>query len=136
LPSQLVFISHASRDTWVARPIASRIAEAGAGQFLDAADVHTGDDFDVAIQEGLQTCTELLALLTPWAVESRYVWMEIGAAWGNGKRVTGVLQGSTIDEFTNRRDVPSPRKRRQLIEINDLDTYLDELAERLRAGGR
>ena len=126
-----VFISHPGRDTWIARQIASRVASAGAGQFLDAADVHTGDEFDDEILAGLEQCTELLALLTPWAIKSRYVWMEIGAAWGNRKRVTAVLHGTTIDEFSARTDIPMALKRKQLIELNNLEDYFKQLADRI-----
>lgn len=126
-----VFISHSSRDTWVARQIASRIAQTGAGQFLDAADVHTGDDFDEEILGALDRCTELVALFTPWAIDSRYIWLEIGAAWGKRKRLVVVLHGLTIDEFVVRKDMPIPLKRRNLLELGDIDQYFAELTDRI-----
>jgi TIR domain len=132
LAPEFVFISHATADTWVARQIASRVAQVGAGQFLDAADVHTGDDFDEEILVGLDSCTELLALFTPWAIDSRYMWLEIGAAWGKRKRLVIVLHGLTIDEFTTRKDMPIPLKRRDVIVLNDIDDYFEELSKRTR----
>ncbi len=44
-PRRLVFVSHSSRDTWVAKQIAREIGQAGAETFLDAASIEVGDDF-------------------------------------------------------------------------------------------
>ena len=44
--SHKVFISHSSRDTWVAKRIAEAIEKCGAGTFLDQVDVQRGDDFE------------------------------------------------------------------------------------------
>lgn len=76
----LVFISHSSRDTWVAKQIAREISACGASAFLDEADVEVGDDFEERILEFLEKANELLVLLTPWALDRPYVWAELGAA--------------------------------------------------------
>src|ERR1700722_10652486 len=65
----MVFISHSSRDTWVAKQIAAHVKCVGAETFLDEADIEHGDDFDDEIVKASKRCTELLVLLTPWAVE-------------------------------------------------------------------
>lgn len=64
---RLVFISHSSRDTWVAKQIAREVAASGAKPFLDEADIDTGAEFEEAILEFLAKAHELLVLLTPWA---------------------------------------------------------------------
>ena len=46
---RLVFISHSSQDTWVARQIAREVSLCGATPFLDEADVEVGDDFEEGI---------------------------------------------------------------------------------------
>jgi len=46
LNAHKVFVSHSSRDTWIARQIADHIERTGAAVFLDEADVEHGDDFD------------------------------------------------------------------------------------------
>ena len=40
----LVFVSHSSIDTWVAKQIAKGIEEAGASTFLDESNVNVGED--------------------------------------------------------------------------------------------
>lgn len=62
-----VFISHSSKDTWVAKQIAQHISECGASSFLDEADIDHGDDFEERILHAAHGSQELLVLLTPWA---------------------------------------------------------------------
>lgn len=43
---RLVFISHSSRDTWVAKQVAREIEACGATPFLDEAEIDVGADFE------------------------------------------------------------------------------------------
>jgi hypothetical protein len=45
------------------------VRRAGAETFLDEADLDHGDDFDDEIVKASKRCTELLVLLTLWAVD-------------------------------------------------------------------
>ncbi len=129
----LVFVSHDGKDTWVAKQIAQKIRGAGAEPFLDEAEVEVGGDFEERILEFLMNATELLVLLTPWALERPYVWAELGAAWGRRIPIVGVLYGMTVAELQARPEVPVFLKRRDLIDINDIDRYFGELAKRTLA---
>jgi hypothetical protein len=64
-----VFISHSSRDLWVAQQIAAELQRCGADIFLDEADIAHGDDFDDEIMRAEEQCHELLVLLTPWSLK-------------------------------------------------------------------
>ncbi len=64
---RLVFISHSSMDTWVARQIAREVSLCGAVPFLDEANIEVGEDFEESILSFLERTHELLVLLTPWA---------------------------------------------------------------------
>lgn len=79
-PKRLVFVSHSSRDTWVAKQIARDIKACGAVPFLDESDIEAGGDFEDAILAFLSKADELVVLLTPWALDRPYIWAEIGAA--------------------------------------------------------
>jgi len=95
-----VFISHGSADAWVARQIGMRIREdCGALTFLDVEDVASGDDFKRRVHSEIRAARELLALFTPWSARRAWVWIEVGAAWAQGKRVVAVLYGLSIPEF-------------------------------------
>lgn len=132
-PDWLVFISHSSMDTWVARQIAKGIEAAGASTFLDETDVAVSEDFEERILKALDTARELLVLITPWALTRPYVWAEIGAAWGRRIPIVGVLHGLTPEDMQSNSNVPTLLKRRSLIQLNEIETYLEELAERIKS---
>ena len=129
----LVFVSHSSIDTWVAKQIAKGIEEAGASTFLDESNVNVGEDFEEKILSALNDATELLVLLTPWSLTRRYVWAEIGAAWGRRIQIVGVLHGLTPEDLQSDPSVPTFLKRRDLIQLNDIETYFGQLAERINS---
>ena len=126
-----VFISHSSKDTWVARQIADRISACGAGTFLDEADVAYGDDFDDKIIAAADHSIELLVLLTPWALTRPYIWIEIGLFLNERKRIVVVLHGLTAKEISTDERIPAILKRIDLVEINQLDRYFHQLKKRV-----
>jgi hypothetical protein len=137
---RLVFLSHSSRDTWVAKQIAREMTACGVVPFLDEADIETGIEFEDAILEFLSKADELLVLLTPWALDRPYIWAEIGAAWGRRISIVAILHGVTAREFQARSDIPVLIKKRNLIELNDIARYFKELrvgrrGRRIRPGG-
>lgn len=127
----IVFISHAGTDTWVARQIQKCIIQCGAEAFLDVADIDIGDDFEERILEEIAKSRELLVLLTPWSLKRPYIWMEIGAIWGQRKRIVGVLHGLTTRDIAALEYGPALLKRINLIDINELDIYFEQLNERI-----
>jgi TIR domain len=126
---RLVFISHSGPDTWVAKQIAREVEARGATPFRDEAQVGAGSDFEEEILNFLQKAHELVVLLTPWALERPYVWAEIGAAWGRRIPIVALLLGLTPAELQTRPGVPILKKR-NLLQLNEIDKYLHELAAR------
>ncbi len=131
---RLVFVSHSSHDTWVARQIAREVAICGAEPFLDEADVDVGADFEEEILAFLEKADELLVLLTPWALSRPYIWAEIGAAWGRRIPIVAVLHGISAAELQSRPEVPLFLKRRDLVALNDVDAYFRQLKSRASGG--
>jgi len=129
--SRYVFISHSSRDTWVAKQIAREVATCGAIPFLDEADVEAGAEFEDAILEFLAKAHELVVLLTPWALDRAYIWAEIGAAWGRRILIIAILHGITPQELQSKTGIPVLIKKRDLIELNNIDVYLGQLRKRV-----
>lgn len=127
--SRLVFISHSSQDTWVARQIAREISLRGAQPFLDEADVDA--EFEEDIQEFLDKADELLVLFTPWAIERPYVWAEIGAAWIRRIPIIVVLHGLTRKQFQAQENTPVFLKKRDIILLNEIDQYFEQLGTRV-----
>lgn len=128
-------MSHSSADTWVAKQIAREIEARGGTPFLDEAEVDAGADFEEDILNFLERAHELVVLLTPWALERPYVWAEIGAAWGRRIPIVALLLGMTATELEARPGVPILLKKRDLLQLNEIDTYLDQLAVRVSAHG-
>ena len=130
--SRLVFISHSGVDTWVAKQVAREIEARGATPFLDEAQVDAGADFEEDILNFLERAHELVVLITPWALDRPYVWAEIGAAWGRRIPIVALLLGLTPTELQTRPGVPVLLKKRDLLQLNEIDIYLDQLAARMR----
>jgi hypothetical protein len=125
-----VFISHAGDDGWVASQIADRLRECGADTFLDNTDIAKGDEFKRLIFTELGRVDELLALLTPWATQRNWVWVEIGAACVQGKRVVPVLYRVTLEEL----DAGGGRAALDgitAVKINEINRYFDEVRKRV-----
>jgi TIR domain-containing protein len=128
--SRRIFISHAGRDTWIAKRIAQELKALGAYPFLDEAEVAIGQEFEPRILEFLDEADEFLVLLTPWSLSRPYVWAEMGIAWGRRIPIIGVLYGLSTEELQDHDGVPVFLKSHNLIELNDFDKYLGELAKR------
>lgn len=130
-----MFVSHSGVDTWVAKQIAREIEACGATPFLDEAQVDAGADFEEDILEFLQRAHELVVLLTPWALERPYVWAEIGAAWGRRIPIVALLHGISAPELQTRPGIPVLLKKRDLLTLNEIDIYLNQLRERVKREG-
>ncbi len=125
--NKLVFVSHSGQDTWVAKQIAKEISLHKATPFLDEADVDIGAKFDEDLLEFLAKADELLVLLTPWAFKRPYVWAEIGAAWMRKIPIIVILHGLSPSEFQSHPNAPVFLKKRDIISLNDIEQYFDQL---------
>jgi hypothetical protein len=126
-----VFISHSSKDEWVALQLESCASASGAETFLDVSDIDHGDDFEERLLVAAEEADELLVLLTPWARTSRYLWMEVGAFWFQRKRIIIVLYGLNSDEVIGDSEIPVRLKRTNFVTLNGIDNYFDQLRRRV-----
>lgn len=132
-----IFISHSSTDTWVAKQIATHIKRrCGVSSFLDETEIQHGEDFEEKIRQAANVSSELLVLLTPWAMSRPYIWMEIGLFWGKKKRVVGVLHGLTTQDVSKDRRIPVLLKKIDLVYLNEIDGYFTQLRQRAKAWKR
>jgi hypothetical protein len=127
-----VFVSHGSADAWIARQMGRSIRDdCGATTFLDVEDVAAGDDFKTRVHTEIRASRELVALFTPWSARRSWVWIEVGAAWGQGKRVVAVLQGLSIPELEEVAGGKGVLEDLDVIELNGFDQYISELKTRV-----
>ncbi len=130
---RLVFLSHSAVDTWVAEQIASKIKKSGAIPFLDEAEIDVGADFEEDILSFLERADELVVLLTPWALKRPYIWAELGAAWGRRIPIVVLNHGLTATELQSKPDIPILLKKRNILPLNEIDTYLVQLKKRVES---
>ena len=71
-------------------------------------------------------------LLTPWALDRPYVWAEIGAEWVRQIPIVALLLGITPTELQTRPGIPVLLKKRDLLQLNEIEIYLEQLAARIK----
>lgn len=131
---RLVFISHSSRDIWVAKQIAREITTRGAHTFLDALHIDAGADFSEEIRSNLRRADELVVLWTPWALDRAFTLAEIGGAWTRGIAIIQLLYGVNAQELVARPGFPGFLKALDMIQLDDIDDYLRQLERRIQLG--
>jgi hypothetical protein len=127
-----VFVSHGAADSWIARQIARCVAEAGAVPFLDEDGIPKGADFKRVIHREISQSQELIALFTPWSAKRSWVWIEIGAAWGQGKPVIAVFQGMGVNDLEDSGQGRAILEDINVLQLNDLEIYMAQLSGRAR----
>lgn len=128
--SYRVFISHSSRDKWVAERMAEKIAAAGADYWLDTRDLPGGGDIRAEISKGVNDCQEVLILFSPYSKDSPWVSFEIGAASVKRRYLTPILNNVQYTDIALIQGIKA-------IELNDFDQYLGELKKRAaKAAGK
>ena len=126
-----VFVSHGWNDRWVAAQMARSIKDIGVEPFIDIFDIKKGDRIEHRIQTELPKCDELVVLLTPWSVRRNWVWTEVGAAWGLGKRIVGVLYGLTIQDVEREHGGMAALAPTNCLGLEEFDAYISELKTRV-----
>ncbi|HZT61330.1 MAG TPA: toll/interleukin-1 receptor domain-containing protein [Pyrinomonadaceae bacterium] len=121
-----VFISHSSKERWIAGQISKEIKALGAETWLDLKDLHGGDEIRRSIKRGIRASNEAVVLLSSHSITSQWVVYEVGIADALGKRITPVLNNLSPDIGL------APLQGVKGIDLNDLDDFLVELAGRIR----
>jgi hypothetical protein len=120
-----VFISHSSKERWIAGQISKEIESLGAKTWFDRKDLHGGDEVRRSIRRGIRASHEAVVLLSANSITSQWVIYEVAIADGQGKRITPVLNNLAPD------DVLAPLQGIKAIDLNDFDSFLVELAKRI-----
>jgi hypothetical protein len=75
------FICHASEDNDLARRLANDLHAAGIDTFFDEWEIAAGDSLRRKIDQGIESCTHFIVLLTPISLEKDWVNAEVDAAF-------------------------------------------------------
>ncbi|HEY0545233.1 MAG TPA: toll/interleukin-1 receptor domain-containing protein [Pyrinomonadaceae bacterium] len=128
--SYVIFISHSSKDNFIARQLEKLIKEKcrryGVKTFLDERDIKGGDLIAEVIKVNIKKCDELLVLMSRYSVNRPWVLTEVGAAWGLNKRIVAITDKVTPKEM------PAIIVPHKAIDLNEFDKYLEELSNRAK----
>jgi hypothetical protein len=130
-----VFVSHGKDDRWIAGQIARCVREQGADTFLDETNIPKGANFKQIIHREIAASQEVIALFTPWSAKRSWVWIEIGAAWGQDKPVVAVFHGMEVRDLEESGQGKGMLEDINVLQLNDIDRYFAELALRIGEAG-
>ena len=119
------FISHSSRDKWIARKLSEELVGLDCETFLDEKDIYTGESIDETIHDHLNECDDFLLLLSPDSIKSHWVLIELGGALALKKRIVIILL------YLDPNDIPQPISKYLARDINDIEKYYSEVTKRL-----
>lgn len=123
----LVFVSHATPDKWLATTLCEKIEAVGATTFPDDRDIDGGEDIPDQIRAAIDRADELLVLLTPESVGRAWVLMEVGAAWQRQ-----VVRITAVRQHVGMEPIPAMLKSKRVLDLNEFPRFLDDLRGRLK----
>jgi hypothetical protein len=126
-----VFVSHGSDDSWIAAQIARRVRDLGADTFLDETSIPKGANFKQIIHREIASSNEVIALFTPWSAKRSWVWIEMGAAWGQDKHVVAVFYGMDVGDLEESGQGKGMLEDINVLQLNDIEQYFTQLATRI-----
>ncbi|HRW09570.1 MAG TPA: SUMF1/EgtB/PvdO family nonheme iron enzyme [Caldilineaceae bacterium] len=103
-----VFVCYARADEEFAVPLVTKLKARCVPIWIDVWDILPSEDWDIAIENALDTCAYFLIILSPAATDSREVRGELRFALNEGKPIVPILY----------QDCRIPR---QLLNVNYLD---------------
>jgi len=120
-----VFISYSEHDRETMEKIRNSLRRESLTVWTNTTDIQTGEDFQSAIDRGIEQTDNLVYLLSPDSVESEFVRKEIDYAVSLDKRIIPVLVRKTPPE-----SIPKALQGVQYIDLTDNvkedDYVLDE----------
>jgi hypothetical protein len=86
-----VFISYARDDLDFALKLATQLKERNVLLWIDQWEIYPNDDWAQAIDEAIVKCAHFLIVLSPAAIKSRYIRVELFLALDEDKPIVPVL---------------------------------------------
>ena len=120
-----VFVSYAQEDRKIAQQLVGSIESAGA-EVLSMRDTKEGADLTSKLSKELRDSDEMIVLLSNKSLDSQWLTFEVGVAAGMGKPITIVSWGA-------KPDIPFDLRGYRYITYSNLDTYVQNLKERVSA---
>ena len=127
-----VFLSYASADREYAHHVRSLLAQRPDVHVFTTEMLSAGEDWQSKLKDELSKCDIFLVLLSPNAVESKWVLHELGAAWAMDKPIIPIVTHPKV--FAR---VPVALSQEQFVEIKDLEKpgTINRILERYEEAG-
>jgi len=122
--SYKIFISAAQEDRDIVQDLSRRLRNAADGVRLLEPEHAAGGDFSKAILKSIEEADEVIPLVTRKSLTSRWLFLEIGAALSQHKRVTPVVLGLEPE------DLPPMVREIHYVKYPEVGAYLPQVAKR------
>ncbi|MEM9266034.1 MAG: TIR domain-containing protein, partial [Cyanobacteria bacterium P01_F01_bin.13] len=119
-----VFLSHAEEDAETTDQVRRTLMRSGITTWTYRSDIEFGSDFESALKRGVEEADNVLYLMSPHSLKSKYCQYEIDLAIKLNKRLIIMLAG-TVDEI----DIPVALRNVQYIDLTDNKTEADYLKD-------
>ncbi|MEO0434154.1 MAG: TIR domain-containing protein [Cyanobacteria bacterium J06656_5] len=119
-----VFLSHAEEDAEITDQVRRTLMRAGITTWTYRSDIEFGSDFEAALKRGVEEADNVLYLMSPYALKSKYCQQEIDLAVQLNKRLI-IMLVEAVDET----DVPVKFRNLQYINLTDNKTEADYLRD-------
>lgn len=87
-----LFLSYSHLDRHIAEELETKLTSVGLTCFLAEKSLMSGTDWIQEVREAIKDSERILILVTPRSINSKWVYMETGAAWMEDKIVIPLLQ--------------------------------------------
>ena len=125
--SPYIFISHTTADSGIAKEFADMLAKRNIKTFVANLDILSGTNWDKKLKEEIYKSDELLLILSPKSLKSKWVMIEVGAAWILEKHITPAIL------YANENSIPEPIKKFQaknILTTSEREKIVDDIALR------
>jgi hypoxanthine phosphoribosyltransferase len=113
-----IFLSYSHLDSKIAVELREKFLASGLTCFMAEKSVEVGDQWIHQIREAIRESEIILILITPRSIGSKWVYLEVGAAWMENKRIIPLTQ------FVDISDLPELIKN---LQIKTIETEKDKL---------
>jgi hypothetical protein len=121
-----VFLSHANADRAVAQRLAESLMARGVEAFFDKWSIADGQSIRQRLEEGIESCTHFVVLLTPTSIQREWVKVEIDAAFT--RAVEGHCKFIPLRMGLDVAELTPFLKTRKSPELLDFERDVDSLA--------
>ena len=97
ITSPIVFISYSHSDHAVADAIVDTLDNLGIATFRDIKNIEWGHALSSSVQNGLQSASAIIVILSPGSIKSQWVAYEVGFGIGTKKRIFPFLTHPNLD---------------------------------------